>query len=200
MNRHGEHDVVGDHDLVLAVREGGVEQPERADDAFDLARQATALQPDAVADTKRARTEQYQPGEEVAECLLGGKTQDDRGEGPADGERPRIQTGHAQRHQHRDDDREEPHDEPDGAGGTWVHAPKERRSRGTPKVASELPAQRDEREHRGDAHRLVDAEEALAVGIEDQNAGDHRQQHQRLDPRALDGTGAELPGQASLSP
>ena len=33
-----EHDVVGDHDRVLALREGRVEQAERADDALDLAR------------------------------------------------------------------------------------------------------------------------------------------------------------------
>ena len=39
-----------------------------------------------------------------------------------------------------------------------------------------------------------------AVGVEDQDAGDHRQQHERLDPRALDGAGAQLAREADLAP
>ena len=92
-HRDAQHDVVGDHDLVLAVGEDRVEQPERADDALDLPASAAALQPHAVADAERPRAEQHEAGEEVAERLLGGETEDDRGERAADGQRARVQAG-----------------------------------------------------------------------------------------------------------
>ena len=54
-----EHDVVRDHDRVLALRERRVEQAERRDDALDLAREPAGLQPHAVADPERPRGDQH---------------------------------------------------------------------------------------------------------------------------------------------
>ena len=84
-----EHDVVGHHDGVLALGERRVEQPERGDDALDLAGQAARLQPHAVADLERARADQDDAGDHVAERLLGGETDDHRGDGATAGQRAR---------------------------------------------------------------------------------------------------------------
>ena len=86
-----QHDAVRDHDVVVAVREGRVEQAERADDALGLPGEAAGLQAHAVADAERPRAEQHDAGDQVAERLLGRETEDDRGEGAADGQRPRVQ-------------------------------------------------------------------------------------------------------------
>ena len=95
-----EHDVVRDHDRVLALREGRVEQAERGDDALDLAGHGAGLQPHAVADPERARGDQDHAGDQVAERLLGRETDDDGGDRASDGQRGRVQPADAQRQQH----------------------------------------------------------------------------------------------------
>ena len=49
------------------------------------------------------------------------------------------------------------------------------------------PAEDDERDDRGDPHRHVAArsKHLIALVVEDQHAGEQRQQHEHLDPRAL---------------
>ncbi len=125
-DRGGEHDVVRDHDRVLALREGRVEQAERGHDALDLAGQAARLQAHALADLERPRGDQHHAGDQVAERLLGRETEDDRGDGAADGQRARRQPGDPQRHQRRDDQEDQPDQEADGAGRRGIHAPEQR--------------------------------------------------------------------------
>ena len=124
-----EHDAVGDHDAVLAARERRVEQAERADDALGLPREPARLQAHALADAERARAQQHGAGDQVAERLLRGETDDDGGEGAADGERARGEAGDPQRHDGDDRDRHEPQQEADRAGGARVHAPHQRPAR-----------------------------------------------------------------------
>src|SRR5919204_6376828 len=83
-HRELEEDAVRDHDPVGAVDEGGVEEPERADDPLDIAGHGPAAKPDPLADPERAGGEQHQAGEEVAERLLGGEPDEDRRERPAE--------------------------------------------------------------------------------------------------------------------
>src|SRR4051794_26642343 len=85
-DRHVQHDAVGDHDLLFALAQDGVEEPERADGALDSAGQPAALQAHALTDAERPRAEQHGAGEQVAERLLRGETDDDGGERTADGQ------------------------------------------------------------------------------------------------------------------
>ena len=125
-DRGAQHDVVGDHDRVLALGEGHVEQAERGHGALDLAGQPAALQADAVADPERARGDQDHAGDQVAERLLGGETEDDRGDGAADGQRARVEARDPQRAQRGDDQERQPDQEADrarGAGSTRRNSP-----------------------------------------------------------------------------
>ena len=44
------------------------------------------------------------------------------------------------------------------------------------------------------------AEELVAVAVDDEDADQHRQEHERLDPRALDRAAAQLPREADVAP
>ena len=80
-DHHGrKHDVVRHHDPVLALGERRVEQAERADDPLDLSSDGAGLEADALADAERSRAQQHHAGEQVAERLLRGKTEDHGGE------------------------------------------------------------------------------------------------------------------------
>ena len=124
-DRGAEHDVVGDHDRVLALGEGHVEQAERGDGALDLAGEAAALEADAVADAERARGDQHHAGDQVAERLLGGEAEDDRGDGATDGQRARVEPGDPQRGQRREGEERQADEEADRARGAGVDAAEE---------------------------------------------------------------------------
>ena len=105
-DRGREHDVVRDHDRVVAAGEGRVEQAERGDDALELAGEVAGLQPHAVADLERPGGDQHDARDQVAQRLLGGEAEDDRDDGAGHGERPRLEPGDVQRDQHgRDQER-----------------------------------------------------------------------------------------------
>ena len=40
----------------------------------------------------------------------------------------------------------------------------------------------------------------VAVAVDDEDADQHRQEHERLDPRALDRAAAQLPREADVAP
>ena len=115
----------------------------------------TGLKPHALADAERSRGEQHQAGEQVAERLLGGETQDDGGEGAPRDERGGVDAADAQRDQQRDRHRYEADQEPDGSGRGRIHPPEERRRRRATDVAGDRPAERQQREHRRDADRRL---------------------------------------------
>ena len=102
-DRGREHDVVRDHDRVLAAGEGRVEQAERGDDALELAGEVAGLQPDAVADLERAGRDQHDARDQVAQRLLRGETEDDRDDRAGHGERPRLEARDVERDEHRRD-------------------------------------------------------------------------------------------------
>ena len=79
---HVEHDRVGDHHVVLALREGRVEEAQRAHDPFYLTGEAAGLQPDALTDPEGPRAAST-AREQVAERLLRRKPDDHGSEGAA---------------------------------------------------------------------------------------------------------------------
>ena len=169
-DRGAEDDVVRDHDRVLALGERRVEQAERGDDALDLAGEAAGLQAHAVADLERPHGDQHEAGDQVAERLLGGETDDDRGDGAADGQRARVQPGDRSATiaaTTRNASRIRKPTVPAVAG---VHAAEQRGRREAPEVARERPAERDHHDRGGDADRRVDAEDLLALDVRDDRA------------------------------
>ena len=195
-DRRRQHDVVRDHDRVLALREGRVEQPERRDDALDLAREPARLQAHAVADPERPRRDQHHAGDQVPERLLRGETEDDGGDRATDGQRLGLQPGDAQRHERRHGEEHEPDQEADGPRGRRVH-PAEQRGRGeAAEVARQRPAQHHHRDRRGDAHRRVDAEQLLAAQVRDSVIAEQRHDDHELAAGAAGALGG-LQGQAA---
>ena len=189
--------------VVVALREGRVEQAERADDALDLPGEAAALQAHALADPERPRAEQHHAGEEVAERLLRRETDDDRGEGAADGQRPRVEPGDAQ----RDDDararrrpagsgtRPCPRSRDPGAGTASARARARRRGRSASRGRSARPRWRS-----APASRTRGPKTLVAIAVDDQDPDEQRDQDDGLDARALDRAPAELPREAGLAP
>ena len=88
-DRDREHRAVGHEHRVAAGVEGRVHQPERGHDALDLAAEHAALQAHRVADAERARAQQHDAGDQVAERLLRGEAEDDRRGRGADRDRAR---------------------------------------------------------------------------------------------------------------
>jgi len=76
-DRRRQHHVVRHHDRLLAARQRRVEQPERGHHALHLARQAARLEAHPVADLERARRDQDDARDQVAQRLLGGEADDD---------------------------------------------------------------------------------------------------------------------------
>ena len=152
------------------------------------------LQPDALADPERPRAQQHHPGDHVAQRLLGGETEDDRGERAADGQRLRLEPGDAQRHQQRDRDRDQADQEADRAGRGRVHPAHEGRAGGAADVPGQRPAERDQqrppwRSAAASAGVLTrracrGCPDAVVVG--DEHADQQRDQDHRLAPGALD--------------
>ena len=103
----GHRHVVRDHDRVLALGEGHVEESERHHHALDLTAHAARLEADAIAYAEGARAQQQNAGEDVAEGVLRGETEDDSGERAADRERARVETCVAQRHEQRDTEQQQ---------------------------------------------------------------------------------------------
>ena len=188
--------------MVLALREGRVEQAQRADDALDLPGDAAALQAHALAHAERPCAEQDGAGDEVAERLLRRETDDDRGEGAADGQGARVQSGHPQRDDDGEPDEDQADEEADRARGARVEAPEEGRPEGPADVARDLPAQDDEDDRRRDLHRRLvrPAEQLVAIAVADQDPDEQRDHDDGLDARALDRAHAQLPGEAGLTP
>ena len=140
-----QHDVVRNHDPVLALGERRVEQAERTDDPFDLSADGTRLEPDALADAERSRAQQDHPGEQVAERLLRGETDDHGGECARRDKRGGAHAGDLERHEQRDAHRHEPDEEAHRSGGARIHPAEERRTGDAPDVASDRPAEREQR-------------------------------------------------------
>ena len=132
-HRRREHDVVRDHDRVVALRERRVEQAERRHDALELAGQAARLEADAVADAERPRRDQHQARDEIAERLLRGETEDDRGDGTTDGQRLGLEPGDPQRRQRRDGQEGQADEEADRARRRRIEALEQRRHRARPR-------------------------------------------------------------------
>ena len=178
-----QRDGVGDHHGVGALGDGDVEQPERRDLTLDLAGDRPALEANAVPDPERPRADEHHAGDEVAEGLLGRETEDDGGEGTTEREGARRDPRDAQCDENGRDDRHQPDQEPDGAGGGGVQTPQQSRTEGLADVARERPADRDEEYDRDDPGGLVDPEEIDAIVVGHEDAREQRPQKQRLAPR-----------------
>jgi len=191
-----QHDVVGHHDRVLALRERRVEQPERGDVALQLAREPAGLQPHALADPERSCRDQDQSGDQVAERLLSSEADDDRGS-RRDGQRALGEAGDSERDERRHHEEGEPDQEADGAGRGGVHAAEQRGGAETPDVTSQRPPEGEHEDRRGDADRLVEAEPPLALGVGGDRQPQQREQHEQLAlgaASALGGLERQAPG------
>jgi hypothetical protein len=195
-DRGREHHVVRDHDRVLALGERRVEQAERRHDALDLAGDATGLQAHAVADLERTRRDQHHARDQVAERLLGRETEDHGGDRATDGQRLGLQARRAQREQRRRRQEHQPDQEPDCAGRGRVHAPEQRRSGESPKVARQRPAQHHYHERRPDTHGRVGAEQLLAPQVAVERDREQRHEDDQLAPGTARVLG-RLQGQAA---
>ena len=161
-----------------------VEQAERGDRALDLAGQAAALQPHAVADPERPRGDQHHAGDQVAERLLGGEAEDDGGDrhhrrpacaGPARRSAARTSAG--------DGEEREPDQERDRPGRARVDAAEQRRLDPAAEVARQRPAEDHQHDRRRHAHGRVDAEQLLAHEVGDDRRHGQRDDEQQLPPR-----------------
>ena len=136
-DRRAEHDVVGDHDRVLALGEASCRAGRASRRALDLAGQRRRACRRTRSPTRNGpRGDQHHAGDQVAERLLGGETEDDRGDGAADGQRARVQARDPQRGERRDDEERQPDQEADRArrrrgpcAGTAPARPQRPRSR-----------------------------------------------------------------------
>jgi hypothetical protein len=183
LERHdgrAEHDVVGDHDRVLALGEGRVEEPERAHDALELAGEPAGLEPHAVAHPERPSRDQDHAGDQVAERLLRREAEDHGGDRAADGQRLRADAREREARGGGRGDEREADQEPDRAGRGRVHAAEEPRGAGAADVARQQPAEHDHHHGGGDADRRVGAEELLALDVGEDRQAEQRQEHQEL--------------------
>jgi hypothetical protein len=199
-DRLAEHRAVGHHDRIVAAGEGRVEQPQRAHHTLDL--DAAPLQAHALAHAERAGAEQHRAGEEVAQRLLGGEAEDDRGERAAEGERLRCDPRDAQRDEQADDHGDEPQEEADRPGSPRVHPAEQRRADRPADVARERPAEDHEDDDGRDPDRQVEgrAEELAPVAVDHDRRGEDGEQEHELDARAFDGACAQLPCEADFLP
>ena len=170
--------------------------------SLDLPGDPAALEPHPLANAERAGAEQHGAGDEVAEGLLRRETDDDRGERAADGERPRVEAGDAQRDDDRQTDEDQADEEPDRSRGAGIEATEEGRPQRSPDVAGDLPAEHDEHDRGDDLDRLVEVapEQLVAVVVDDEDRHEQRDHHERLDPRTLDRAPAQLPCEPGLAP
>ena len=139
-DRGVEDRAVGQHDLLLALLQDGVEQAQRGHHALVRAAQRARLEAHALADPEGPRAEQDGAGEQVAERLLRRETEDDRGEGGGGEQSRGVGPGDAEGDHDRDHDRDEANEEADGAGGPGIHPPEESRRRRSAHVAGDRPA------------------------------------------------------------
>ena len=188
---------------VLATGELGVQEPERADDALDGAADGTGLQPDPFADAERPRAQQHHSGEQVAERLLRGKTEDHGGERAGGDERGRAHAGDVQRHEDRDPDRHESDEETNRPGGARVHPAEERGAEQAADVAGDGPTQREQRQHRRGRDRVdptavfADAEPGLVVVVDDYYRDEQRPQ--KRDATSSAGSSPSAPAKMSAA-
>jgi hypothetical protein len=122
-----DQDPVGNQNPVGPTDQGRVEEAELANHPVELTGQRPGLQPDPLAHAEGAICDQHHPGEQVAEHLLCGEPDDDRGESPADRQRARPEPGDPQRDNDHHQDRQQANEEADRPGGSGVEAPIERR-------------------------------------------------------------------------
>jgi len=106
---------VRDQDAVRPADERRVEETQLSHDTLGPARQDTTLQANALADAKRPIGDQDDAGEQIAENLLGGETDDHSRESTPHREGTAIQPGDPQGDEQHHDDREQPYEEPDRA-------------------------------------------------------------------------------------
>ena len=139
-NRACQHHAVRDHGGVLALGEGRVEQPQGCHGALHLPGNPAALEAHALAHPEGPGAEQHHARDEVAKCLLGRETEHHRRHSTTDGERPRLEAGEPECHEHRESERDEPDEETDGAGVGRVHPAEEGGTDRAAEVTGERPA------------------------------------------------------------
>ena len=178
-HRRLDQDAVRDQDPVRPADQRGVEEAELADHALKLTGQDPCLQPDALADAKRAIGDQHHAGEQVAEHLLGGEPDHDRGEAAPDGEGPCPEARDPQRDDRGEDDRYQPEQEADRPGRPGFEPPVEHRREALAQRPRERPAEDHEQDHRGDPDlEAISGEEGLALREAEEDPGDQRQRDQ----------------------
>ena len=119
---------------------------------------------------------------------------------PPHGQRAGLEARDVERGEDDDADEEEPDQEPDRARCRGVHPPEQGRPERLAHVAGGGPAECHEGDDGGDPDRLVEPEDVLAVVVEDQHAGEQREQHDQLEPRALGGAPRQLAREPHLLP
>ena len=103
------------------------------------------------------RAEQDGAGEEVAERLLGGETEDDGGQRASEGDGLRREARDAQRDEQGDDHGHQAQEEADRARRAGVQAAEQIRAEGSADVPRERPAEDHQGDDGADAHGDVEA-------------------------------------------
>ena len=140
--------------------------------------------------------------EEVAERLLGRETEDDGGQGASEGDRLRRESGDAQRDEQGEDHGHQAQEEADGARRAGVQAAEQVGAERPADVPRERPAEDHQGDDGADAHGDVERrpEQLVAVPVDEEDAGEGREQDDELEAGTLDRAGADLTGQADLAP